>query len=62
MWVSSNIVRDEVGINSIFQTDSCRKIGYGDEDDIRINSGEEGLITVDVLADTGESFNYNSII
>ena len=59
VWVSSNIVRDEVGINSIFQTDSCRKIGYGDEDDIRINSGEEGLITVDVLADTGESFNYN---
>ncbi|MBR5886301.1 MAG: hypothetical protein IKY93_06575 [Alistipes sp.] len=59
VWVSSNIAKDVVGINSIFSTSGCRKMCYGDEDDIRINSGEQGLITVDVLADTGESYNYN---
>ena len=59
VWVSSNIVREVEGVNSIFATDECREITYGDDDHLLINTSTAGLITLEVNTDIGDSCSYN---
>lgn len=57
--VSSNIVREVVGVNSLFEADECREIAYGDCDHLLINAPTAGLITLEVNTDIGDSCSYN---
>ena len=59
VWVSSNIVREVEGVNSIFATDECREIAYGDDDHLLINAPTAGMITLEVNTDIGDSCSYN---
>lgn len=59
VWVSNNIVKEGVGVASVFATGECREIAYGDDDDLKIKAPEAGLISVEVLSDIGESYSYS---
>lgn len=57
--VSSNIVREVVGVNSLFEADECREIAYGDCDHLLINAPTPGLVTLEINTDFGDSYSYN---
>lgn len=59
VWVSNNLVKEAEGIHSIFPTEECREIAYGDDDDLKIKAPYAGPIAVEVIADTGDSCSYN---